>query len=212
MNISWYGHRCVRVEAKEGTALIDPFDPKEVGLRGPTINDDIVIMTSAVTAQTIEERIGEESFVIRGPGEYERKLIAIKGILSYQDSQEGKELGLSTIYTLIAEDVSVCHLGALGQGELTSDQIEFIGEPDVLIVPVGGQGAFDAKVAVSVVNAIEPKVIIPVGFALPNASYDADPLDKFIKELGLTPQTMETFRINKKQLPTDQTLLVVLSA
>lgn len=212
MNISWYGHRCVRIESKDGTVLIDPFDPKEIGLRGPSINDDIVAMTSFVMPPAVEDKITDQSFVIRGPGEYERKQIAIKGTLSYQDSQEGKELGLSTIYTLITEDVSVCHLGALGQGELTSSQIEFIGEPDILIIPVGGQGAFDAKVAVAVANTIEPKIIIPVGFSLSNASYDADPVEKFVKELGLTPQNMETLRTNKKQLPMDQTILVVLSA
>src|SRR5574343_1385831 len=117
MNITWYGCRCVRLEAKEGNVLIDPFG-KDVGLRGPRINDDIVAVSPATVPAGVIEQINDSAFVIRGPGEYESKGIAVRGIQAYQDTQHGKELGLATIYMVVADEISVCHLGALGQDKL----------------------------------------------------------------------------------------------
>ena len=212
MNISWYGYRCIRIEAKEGAVLADPFDPKEIGMRGPTIKDDLVLVSDFAPGKAILERINDEAFVVSGPGEYERKGIAVRGIQSWADSQQGRELGLYTIYCIVAEDLSVCHLGATGQDKLTDEQLEAIGDPDVLIIPVGGQSALDAKSAAEIATQIEPKIIIPVQFALPGASYEADKLEKFVKEIGLPVEKMDTLRITKKLLPTDQTRLVVLES
>lgn len=211
MNITWYGHRCVRIEAKEGSILIDPFG-KGVGLRGPKLNDDLILISAYEAPEGVLEQVPADTLIIRGPGEYERKGIAVKGIQAYQDTQKGKELGLATLYTIVADEMSVCHLGALGQDTLSDEQMEAIGDPDILIIPVGGQGALDAKAAAQLCTRIEPKVIIPVQFALPNASYEAEKVDKFVKEMGLPVEKMDTFRVSKKQLPVDQTLLVVLAA
>jgi L-ascorbate metabolism protein UlaG (beta-lactamase superfamily) len=202
MNISWYGHRCVRLEAKEGSVLVDPYDPKEVGLRGPAVKDDLVLMSAYEQSKAVLERVNDDAFVVRGPGEYEKKGIAVRGVQAHQDSQGGKELGLCSLYAIMADEISVCHLGALGQEKLTDEQLEAIGDPDILIIPVG-QGALDAKSAAALVTLIEPKVIIPVG---------ADKPDRFIKEMGLPVQKMDSFRIQKKQLPVDQTILVVLNS
>lgn len=212
MNITWYGARCVRIESKEGSVLIDPFDPKEIGLRGPTIKDDLVLLSEAAPSKTVLERINDDALLIRGPGEYEKKGIAVRGIQAYQDSQQGRELGLCSIYMVVAEEMIICHLGACGQEKLTDQQMELIGDPDILIIPVGGQSALDAKAAASLANQIEPKIIVPIQFAVSGASYDAEKVDKFIKELGIEAEHMEKLRIVKKLLPTDKTQLVVLQS
>lgn len=211
MNISWYGYRCVRIEAKEASILIDPFG-KEVGLRGPRINDDLVLVSEPVLAKDIALQIPETSLCIKNPGEYERHGAAVRGIQGWADSQHGKELGLATIYTIVAEEMSVCHLGAIGQEKLTDEQMEAIGDPDILIIPVGGQSALDAKAAAQIAMQIEPKIIIPVQFAVTGANYEAEKVDKFVKELGLPVEKMESFRIAKKQLPVDQTRVIVLES
>lgn len=210
MNVTWYGNRCVRIEAKDGTVLIDPFDPKEVGLRGPVIKDDLVLLSAYQQSSSVLERITDDTLAIRGPGEYEKKGIAVRGIQAFQDSQDGRELGLCTLFVVHGEEMSLCHLGALGQEKLTSEQLEAIGDPDILIIPVGGQSALDPKAAAVLATQIEPKIVVPVQFALPNASYDAQPVEKFIKELGLPVERVDVLRMSKKQLPTDQTKLIIL--
>ncbi len=212
MNISWYGHRCVRIESKEGSALIDPYDPKAVGLRGPVIKDDLVLLSAYEQPASVLERINPDALVVRGPGEYEMKGIAVRGILAHQDSQQGKELGLCAIWRIVADDISICHLGALGAEKLTDQQLEDIGDPDILIIPVGGQSALDPKAAAALATQIEPKIIIPVQYAFSGASYEAEKLEKFTKEIGLPVQKEETLRIQRSKLPVDQTLLITLAA
>lgn len=211
MNISWYGHRCVRIETKAGSVLIDPFDPKQVGLRGPSIKDDIVLISEAAPSPAVLERVNDSALLIRGPGEYEKNGIAVHGIQAYQDSQQGAELGLCALYVVIAEELSVCHLGALGQEHLTDAQLEAIGDPDILLVPAGGQSALDPKAAAALVNRIEPKIVIPIQQAVKGASYDAQSVERFVKEIGLPPQSVDTYRIAKKLLPMDKTELVVIN-
>jgi L-ascorbate metabolism protein UlaG (beta-lactamase superfamily) len=203
MNISWYGHRCVRIEAKGASILVDPFDPKDTGLRGPAIKDDVVLLSEHAPAPSVTERINDDALVIRNPGEYEKKGVTVRGIQAAQDSQQGRELGLSSVFVLHAEEMTICHLGALGQEKLTDEQLEAVGDCDVLLVPAGGQGALDAKAAAALAMQIEPKIVVPIGAEKP---------DKFIKEMGLPVQKMESLRIQKKALPVDQTILAVLAS
>lgn len=210
MNISWYGHRCFRIEAKEGSVLIDPFG-KDVGLRAPRIKDDVVLITTGGQASRAGlSEMNPETFVITGPGEYERKGISIHGVQAYGDKTGGSTQGLTTLYRIVAEDISVCHLGALGQDQLTDEQIELIGDVDILMVPVGDKEVLDAKAAAAIVNEIEPKIIIPMQYKVPGLALDADGVEKFVKELGLTPEKTDKLRIANKTLPVEETKLVIL--
>src|SRR3989344_5562424 len=130
MNISWYGQACFRLESKDIRVLIDPFD-KKIGLREPRINDAIVIVTHEHHDHNNVENAGE-AFVIRGPGEYEKSGVQIVGISSFHDATQGSERGLNTMYVIKFEDITFCHLGDLGQNELTDEQIEIIGNVDIL--------------------------------------------------------------------------------
>ena len=67
-----------------------------------------------------------------------------------------------------------------------------------------GPRQHEEKLIPSCIVSCLRKIVIPIQYALPNATYEADTLEKFAKELGLSPQHMDTLRINVKQLPTDQ--------
>ena len=51
------------------------------------------------------------------------------------------------------------HLGDLGQTKLTDEQIEAVGDVDILFVPVGGKYTIDSAGAESIIKDIEPKII-----------------------------------------------------
>ena len=109
MTITWFGHSCFRIEAKEGSILIDPFD-KKIGLKPPRLKDDLVLVTHEHYDHNNLEGVTGEELVIRGPGEYERKGMAVQGISSYHDNTQGSERGFNNIYRITAEDVVLCHL------------------------------------------------------------------------------------------------------
>ncbi len=209
MTITWFGQSCFRIEAKDANILIDPFS-KEIGLKPPRIKDDIVLVTHEHYDHNNLDGINSEAFVITNPGEYEKGGVAIYGILSYHDKSEGKERGLNSIYIIKSEEIIICHLGDFGQSKLTDEQIESIGDVDILMIPVGGTYTIDAKEAVEVISQIEPKMIIPMHYKLPGLTIDLAGVDKFIKELGLVPENMDKLKIARKNLPTEETKLIIL--
>ena len=209
MTITWFGQSCFRIEAKDASILIDPFS-KEIGLKPPRIKDDIVLVTHEHHDHNNLDGINPEAFVIRNPGEYEKSGVAVYGVLSYHDKVGGKERGLNSIYIIKAEDMTICHLGDLGQEKLTDEQVETIGDVDILMIPVGGTYTIDHKEAVAVISQIEPKMIIPMHYKLPGSTSDLAGVDKFVKELGLSPEKVDKLKIVKKNLPLEEMKLIIL--
>ena len=207
MTINWYGQSCFRLETKGVSLLIDPFS-KDIGLRAPRLNDNIFLVSHEHFDHNNVEEVPEGSFVIRGPGEYEKSGVRVQGIVSYHDNKEGAERGLNTIYVINMEDMRICHLGDLGQAKLTEKQIEEIGDVDILFVPIGGKYTINAAEAGDVIKDIEPKIIIPMHYKVAGLEMDIDGPQKFIKEIGLQPEEVETYRISKKLLPQEETKLV----
>jgi len=123
-------------------------------------------------------------FVIDGPGEYEIKNIFIQGIPSSGDP----------IYTIDAEDMRLCYLGDFSQKELVPEQLDKMGDIDILLVSAG---------VGKIVSQIEPRVVIPMG----------EGINKFLKEMGrkaISPQPK--LLIKKKDLPKEETKIVVLKS
>ncbi len=209
MNISWFGHSCFRIEAKEGSILIDPFS-KEIGLKPPRIKDDVVLVSHHHFDHDNTGEANPEAFIIDGPGEYEKQGISIRGISSFHDKSAGKERGTNTIYVIKAEDMTICHLGDYGQDKFDDRQLEEIGDVDILMVPIGGVYTIDYKEAASVISQIEPKIIIPMHYKIKNLKVEINGPEKFLKEIGLTPEKIDKLKIVKKNLPVEEMKLIML--
>jgi len=216
MTITWFGHSCFRIESKEGSVLIDPFS-KDIGLKPPRVKDDLILVTHDHYDHNNVEGAPPQAMVITGPGEYEKQGIYVRGILSYHDKVEGKERGFNTIYVIKAEDMVICHMGDFGQAEFWGNQLDDIGDVDILMLPVGGKYTIDYKEAVETVGKIGPKIVIPMHYKIKDLRIDIDGVDKFIKELGLTPEKVDPstslgtgkYKIAKKNLPMEETKLIM---
>lgn len=209
MTITWYGQSCFRLESKDVSLLIDPFSP-EIGLKPPKIKDNIVLVSHQHYDHNNIEGMPEESFLIKGPGEYEVKGVFIRGIQSFHDKSQGQERGLNTIYVIKMEDMVLAHLGDFGEGRLSEEQIEKIGDVDVLMIPIGGVYTINYKEAVEAISQIEPKIIIPMHYKIQGSKSDIDGPEKFLKEISLTPEKVEkSYKIQKKNLPAEEMKLVL---
>ena len=121
--IYWAGQSCFQISvstSKDHSAdiVIDPFD-ESVGLKLPNLSADIALVTHNHPDHNNIKDLKGTPFVIQGPGEYEVKEVFIQGIPSFHDDVSGKEKGQNTIYLIEAEDIRFCHLGDLGQKQLT---------------------------------------------------------------------------------------------
>lgn len=191
------------------SVLIDPFS-SQIGLKPPKIKDDIVLVSHQHSDHNNIEGRPDQSFLAKGPGEYEVRGIFIKGIPSFHDKSQGRERGLNTIYSVKMEDMAIVHLGDFGQDKLTEEQVEKIGEIDILMIPIGGTYTINYKEAVEVIQEIEPKIVIPMHYKIPSLKLALDGPDKFLKEISLTPEKAEkSYKIQKKNLPAEEMKLVM---
>ena len=189
--------------------VTDPFPP-DLGYSLEKVNAAIVTISHQHPNHSHTASIGGNSRLISRPGEYEIGGILIIGISSYHDAENGARLGKNTIFIIEIDDVTICHLGDLGH-PLSAKQVEEIGNVDVLLVPVGGLNTLGASQAAGLVRAVEPKIVIPMHFKTPNLTRELEPVDKFLKEMGLNevvPQVKLT--VSKSALP-PATQVVVLN-
>ena len=214
MHIIWHGQSCFQIivarnKGEQVSILIDPFDAS-VGLRAPSLSADILLISHSHSDHNNKKAARGTPFLIEGPGEYEIKEVFIQGITSFHDDKEGKERGLNTIYSIEAEGMRLCHLGDLGQKELSDDQLEKIGDVDILMIPVGGTYTISAKEAAKIISEIEPRLVIPMHYHIPNLKLKLDGVDKFLKEMGRkSTEVQPKLLIKKKDLP-EETKIVVL--
>lgn len=215
MQITWYGQSCFKIITNQKknnpvNIVIDPFD-ETLGLKLPSIEADILLITHHHRDHDNSKAIKGNPFLIDGPGEYEIKEIYIQGIFSFHDDSQGRQRGNNTIYTIATEEMKLCHLGDIGQKELTPDQLEKINNIDILIIPIGGVYTIDSKTAAKIISQIEPKIIIPMHYQIPKLKLKLEGVDKFLKVMGMKrPETLNKLLIKKKDLSEEGLKVVVL--
>jgi len=189
MEIRWLGHSCFRLKGSHAIVITDPYSPSlGYSLGKPTAR--IVTVSHQHEGHSYVQGVGGEPRLVTGPGEYEISGVLIIGIATFHDTERGRKRGRNTAYLIEVDEISVCHLGDLGH-VLTAEQVEEIDNVDVLLLPVGGVSTINAPMAAEVVRQLEPKVVIPMHYKTPALSWELEPVDRFLKEIGIkqvTPQ------------------------
>lgn len=160
---------------------------------------------------------GERSpFIIAGPGEYELKGVAIRGVVSESNyggekpARTGSGGRINTVYTVTLEGMKLAFLGAFGKTELTSALKEELAESDILFVPIGGEGTLTPAEAYKLAVALEARLIVPIHFV---GLGEAGALKAFLKEAGEEKLVaVEKLTLKKKDLEGKEGEIVVLAA
>ncbi|MCX6724278.1 MAG: MBL fold metallo-hydrolase [Candidatus Staskawiczbacteria bacterium] len=214
--IYWAGQSCFQISvsnSKDHSAdiVVDPYD-EATGPKLPNLSADILLVTHQHHDHNNVNDVKGSPFLIQGPGEYEVKGVFVQGIPSFHDDKEGKERGQNTIYVFEAEEMRFCHMGDFGQKQLTDEQLEKIDKVDILMIPVGGEYTIDSSSAQKIISQIEPKVVIPMHYAIPKVKAKLDDVSKFLKTMGkpsVVPQ--DKFIAKASTMPKDGMEIVVLT-
>lgn len=206
MEITWFGHSCFRIsERSRITVVTDPFQDA-IGIPAPKLKADVVTISHDVAGHNNTDAVKGARLFLTGPGEYEISGVFIKGIAMH-DAEAGR---LNVAYAFDYDNLTVLHLGDLSH---VPDQsvIEGIGQVNVLLLPVGGGNGLKAAQAAEVVALIEPYFVVPMHYALPGLAFDLEPVDKFLKAMGVSKATeSDTLKVTSSDI-LEQPQVVVLT-
>ena len=217
MVITHHGGQCFKVTFGDLTLVFDPI-AKGASLPAVRFGADIALVSRDHPDMNGVEEVtygDKKPCAITGPGEYERQGVVIQGFLSkskYPTSPKATQGAMAeyvnTIYSVELEDMTLVHLGALYDTELSKEARESIDDIDVLFVPVGGEGVLTPAKAHELAVSLEPKVIVPMhwsGIGAPKA------LDAFLKEAGNGSEKIDKLTLKKKDLAGLEGSILVLT-
>ncbi len=161
------------------TIVTDPHDGKGIGIKCPVVSGDIVLMSHDHFDHNCVRVVGGDKEVVTSSGEQTVKGVPIKGVHSYHDEDKGAKRGENIMFKFELDGIKICHLGDLGE-QLDQRQVDGLGEIDILFIPVGGTFTVDAGGAWDVINALNPKVIVPMHFRVGGLSLSIAPVDGFL--------------------------------
>jgi L-ascorbate metabolism protein UlaG (beta-lactamase superfamily) len=204
LDITYLGAGSVKLSGKNLNIVCDPYGP-EAGLGKVSAKADVVTLSGPEGFGVVSD-----AMVLDGPGEYEIKGATITGVPARLHIDESGNRG--TAYSILVDGINVVVTGNIA-GKLDEDEVEALGQVDVLVVPVGGHGlTLDAEGAAAVVTQLEPTFVVPVHYDDGGTTYPVpqDGVDKFLSEMGASPEPESKLRISQKEAPAE-TQVVLLS-
>jgi len=208
MQIKFHGHSCLSIK-NDILVVMDPYDDS-TGLTLPSLKADVVTVSHNDPHHNNSSAIDGEPKIFNWPGEYETGGSHFKGIASFHNTKDDVEQKENTIFIFNLDGIRFCHLGALGT-KLTPEQLDQIGDVDILFIPVGGKGGVDAKKAKEVVEQVEPRIIIPMAYHTEGCKCGFDAVDGFLKEMGSQPgEPIDVYTVKRSDMPDDSSKVVVI--
>jgi L-ascorbate metabolism protein UlaG (beta-lactamase superfamily) len=217
MNIQYYGDFCFKINTKpngratEDITIVTDIPDKETGLRAPQGEVHIVVLSHQKRDTAEDSALKGSPLVLDAPGEYAVNGITLVGLPSFKDNAKGVQKGRNTIFLIESEEIRLCFLGSLGH-ELEPSTIEKLGDVDILFMPVDGTDTLDLDKIDDLVRKIEPKVTIPMHYALPGMKISLGEVKKFCDVLGNCPEeAILKYNVKKKDLEGKTMEIVLLS-
>lgn len=214
VKIEYYGHSSFQLEAGDGTrVIIDPYRSGAFGgqLRYAPLDDT----ADAVVATHEHDDHGAVDTVLGHPAVYVHPTSAsagawtITGVATAHDEEDGRSRGKNTVVVLDDGDLRVAHLGDLGHA-LTAEAIAAIGAVDILLVPVGGFFTIDHEQAAEVVEALGPRIVIPMHYKTPKVDFPISGVEPFLATQAKVERAAgSTLDITRTALPADRVTLVL---
>ncbi|KND51794.1 MAG: Zn-dependent hydrolase of the metallo-beta-lactamase superfamily [Parcubacteria bacterium C7867-001] len=212
MVITHHGGQCFKVTFGDITVVFDPVS-KSGTLPAVRFGADIALVSRNHPDMNGVEEVtfgNKEPFAITGPGEYEFGGVTVQGFLTKSEYglKKGEANAINTVYAVKLENMTLVHLGALAEPNLSVEAREAIDDIDVLFVPVGADGVLDAAAASKIATTLEPHIIIPMhwsGMGAPKS------LDAFIKEEGGSSEKTDKLTLKKKDAAEKDGAIIVIT-
>jgi len=183
MKITWLAHAAFLIEGDGLRVITDPYTPDRIGFAPITTPADIVIRSSSDDAAHSNAAmiVGDPTVVTAtevGPAGVEARGLHITAIPAQESLIYKAEPGDNALYRFTLDGVRLAHFGDVGN-RLNETQLAALAGAEVLLVPAGGPPTIDLDDLMDAIAIIQPRVIIPMHYQLPNASFKMLPVTDF---------------------------------
>lgn len=201
MILQYYGHDLFSFTLADGTVIVtDPYGdfyqyPKR------TLYADICTISHHHHDHDSVGMLTGDPIVIDTEGAHiPKEGVLVTGVSTFHDVEQGQKHGQNLVFIIEADGLRLVHLGDLGH-TLSAAQIAAIQQPDILLLPVGGNYTIDAKAAVKVMQSLAPKVTIPMHYRTRESqAMPIEPVSSFLSLLGVSPEPMPLCRITAQDI------------
>lgn len=207
VRVKWYGHSCFTFQDSAGRLfLIDPFD-ETIGYSLAWVEPDAVLVTHEHFDHN-HLRHAARYELVNSTGTHTVAGVEVTGIPGYHDNEEGRRNGTNRMYVWEMAGLRLAHLGDVGQDSLTAEQLAALKDVDVLFVPVGGKTTVDAPRAAAIVQAVRPRIAVPMHYGNEKVRFfEFDPVDPFLDIFeNVLPLPDSGFQLTRGILPEDLTI------
>ena len=210
MEISWYGLSCFRLtERGMASVVTDPYDHNSVGFAPLKLRGEIVTVSHDAPGHNFVTSVKGRTRVITGPGEFEIGGVFITGVQTNRKGKQSTNELSNTLYVFDYDGITVAHLGDL-QRVPSQTEIENLGGVNVVLVPVGDGKSLNASKAAEIVSLLEPGIVIPMHYQVPESNLELAPLNRFLNEMGVGEvEPIPTLKITRTSVPNEARVVVL---
>lgn len=182
LEITWLGHSSFLIKDSTGRLILtDPFDDK-LGYETYKDRADFVTISHSHFDHSYTNEIKGNPSIINTVGVHSFPNLNIIGLPSYHDKQLGVIRGKNTIFIIEVDGYRICHLGDLGY-ILNQEEIDALGDIDILLIPVGGNFTINGAEAKKVCEKINSSVVIPMHYKTQVLTFPLEGAEPFISAM-----------------------------
>lgn len=178
VRIQYLGHSCFRLISDMGTTIVcDPFDDGTLTTPQTRVRCDVVTVSHHHHDHDAVECVLGDPAVLDVAVSCAADDVAIQTIETFHDSNKGAKRGKNLVFTFVIDGLKVAHLGDIGC--VDDNVVSLLRGFDVILLPVGGVYTIDAKLAKWYVDALQPKVVIPMHYQTEQHTFSLGSLQQF---------------------------------
>jgi L-ascorbate metabolism protein UlaG (beta-lactamase superfamily) len=191
MRITWYGHAAFLFETAGVRIIIDPFRSPDSGGYEP-INEPADVVVVSHENDRYHSHLGqivppfELVKALEMPGQGQVACGIRFEAVHVFETPERKPEDEVTVVHFRTEGLHVVFLGDLGH-PLTEPELAPIRGADILLAAAGGPPTIDFPDIPPLIDALAPRLIVPMHYKTPRINLNIQPLERFLGALPSLP-------------------------
>ncbi len=208
MRLTWYGHAAFLIETQGLRIILDPYRSPDSGGYEPIADTADVVVVSHENDR-YHSHLGQivpPFEVIKAlempPEGQDFRGVHFEAIHVFENDQKLPEDEV-TIVQLRAEGLHIAFLGDLGHA-LSETELAPLRGADIVLAAAGGPPTIDFPLIPPLVEAINPRILVPMHYKTPRINLNIQPLERFLEcfpDIPVDRPGKTWFEVNPRSLP-----------